>query len=104
MSPDRPLITLPELCKLHQRLLIEQTGYTRDDSWRSLMIMTNLALFQASTADDTFYDKLGGNLDRIAEIGCLACFKPDKFGEIVDTVIHKGQSAIKALGESWLVR
>lgn len=97
-----PLIQPADMCKMHQSLLVHQTGFGPHDTWRSLIIMAQIALFQAATADDSFYDRLGGDISRVAEVGCLACFKPDKFGEIVDIVQRKGQSAIKELGESWL--
>lgn len=98
----KPIIQPAQMCKMHQSLLVHQAGYGPDDTWRSLIIMAQIALFQAATADDTFYDKLDGDITRVVEIGCLACFKPDKFGEIVNIIQQKGQDAIKELGESWL--
>jgi len=60
----------------------------------------------AATADDTFYDRIGGDLQRIGEIGCLACFKPDAFGEIVEAAKRERRhgGTIKRLGESWVRR
>ena len=102
MSQDNPLIEPAELCKLHQSLLIHQCRFKKSDPWRALIIMTQIALFQGATADPILYEKLKGDITKISEIGCLACFKPDKFGEIVESVIKNGMSSIKALGESWV--
>ena len=97
-----PQIDLPQMCQMHQSLLVHQCGYGPNDTWRALIIMANIALFQGASADDAFWERLGGDISRIGEVGCLACFKPDKFGEIVDAVQRKGAGTIKQLGESWL--
>lgn len=93
---------MPNMCKTHQSLLVHQCGFGPNDTWRSLIIMAQIALFQAATADDNFWKILDDDINNISRIECLACFKPDKFGEIVDIVQRKGQGAIKELGESWL--
>jgi hypothetical protein len=71
-----------------------------------LIIMAQIALFQAATADPTFYARIGGDLQRIGEVGCLACFKPDAFGEIVEAAKRERRhgGTIKRLGESWVRR
>jgi len=89
------------MCQKHQALLVQQVGIWPNGPWRALIIMAQIALFQAATADPTFYPKIGGDLDRIGEIGCLACFKPDAFGEIVEAAKGPDRGAIKALGEKW---
>lgn len=99
---DEPRINIPDMCKMHQSLLVHQVGVPESGPWRSLIIMAQIALFQGATADPTFYERLGGDLGRIGEIGCLACFKPDRFGEIVEAVKSTDAGAIKRLGESWL--
>lgn len=96
-------INVPDMCKLHQTLLVQQAQYTRDDAWRALIIMAQIALFQAATADPHFHERIDGKLERIGEVGCLACFKPDAFGEIVEAAKNKNDTgAIKRLGESWV--
>lgn len=97
-----PQITLPELCKLHQRLLVSQAGYSEKDPWRALMIATQIALFQGATADPATHERIGGLIERLPELGCLACYKPDKFGEIVEVAKTHDIGNIKKLGESWL--
>lgn len=67
--------------------------------------MAQIALFQAASADPTFHARLGGDVGRIDEVGCLACFKPDAFGEIVEAAKRKDDTgAIKRLGEAWVSR
>lgn len=97
-----PTITVPDMCRLHQQLLVQQAGYSRSDPWRALIIMAQIALFQAATADGQFYERVGGDLERIGEVGCLACFKPDAFGEVVEAAKSDDIGAIKRLGESWV--
>lgn len=98
-----PEIQVPNMCRLHQSLLVLQTEYAPTDPWRALIIATQIALFQAATADDGFYARVGGDLGRIGEVGCLACFKPDAFGAIVDVAQRtRDLGAIKRLGESWV--
>lgn len=99
---DKPLIQIPNMCKMHQSLLVNQCNFTKNDPWRSLIIMAQVSLFQAATVDDNFYQEIDGDLLKTEKIGCLACFKPNIFDEIVNVVQTKGQGAIKELGESYL--
>lgn len=98
---DRPTIELPMLCKTHQSLLVHQAGYTPADPWRALTIATQIALFQAATADPATHARTGGLIARLPALGCLACYKPDAFGEIVEAAKTKDLGAIKRLGEAW---
>lgn len=96
-------IQVPDMCKLYQSLLIHQAKYSRTDPWRALIVISQAALFQAATADPLLHERIGNDITRITEIGCLACFKPDAFGEIVEAAKDKHDtSAIKCLGESWI--
>jgi hypothetical protein len=101
---DRPRIEVSNLCKKHQWLLVQQAGYREQDPWRSLVIMAQIALFQATTTDPEFWKHVGDDVTRLPEIGCLACFKPDKFGEIVEAakLERTNPGSIKRLGESWV--
>lgn len=100
---DEPRITVPDMCKTHQSLLVHQAKYGQHEPWRALIIMAQIALFQASTAHPSFHERTGGDMQRIGEIGCLACFRPDAFGEIVKAAKNKADpGAIKRLGESWV--
>lgn len=101
MSDVNPQIAVPNMCQKHQRLLVEQVGVGPAGPWRSLIIMAQIALFQGATADPSMHDRIGGDITRITEIGCLACFKPDRFGEIVEVAKHN-PGDLKALGETWV--
>ena len=68
-----------------------------------MIIAAQIALFQAATHDPKTHDRIGGLIERLPELGCLACYKPDAFGEIVEAAKTHDLGAIKALGESWLV-
>jgi len=97
-----PLIHMPEMCPRHQALLVHQVGIGPDGPWRSLIVVAQVVLFQGATCDDTLYARIGGDISRIAEIGCLACFKPDRFGEIVEAAKSGKTGALKALGDQWV--
>lgn len=100
---DQQRIDVPNMCAQHQSLLVHQAHYAPHEPWRVLIVMAQIALLQAATADPSLYERLGGTLDRIDEIGCLACFKPDAFGAIVEAAKNKhDRAAIKRLGESWV--
>lgn len=95
-------IAIPDLCQKHQWLLVKQARYKETDPWRALVIITNIALFQAVTSDGVSYARIGGDVARIGELGCLACHKPDAFGQIVEAAKTRELGAIKALGERWV--
>lgn len=98
---SEPRITLPDMCQLHQTLLVRQAGYGPADPWRSLVIGVQIALFQAVTADEATYVHIDGLVENIPKLGCLACFKPDAFGELVEAAKSHDLGAVKRLGESW---
>lgn len=102
-----PQIHLPSMCDKHRSLLVHQCGYGPQHPWRVLEIAAQVALFQGATADPKIYAEMGGQIEGVSSLGCLACRKPDLFGAIVDKVqktfpreAHIG--AIKALGERWV--
>lgn len=93
---------IPDICQKHQWLLVHQVGYKDSDPWRSLIIASNIALFQAATCDESTHARIGGDVKRIGELGCLACYKPDAFGELVEVAKLRDLGALKALGERWI--
>lgn len=99
-----PLIKVPELCDTHQYLLVHGCGYKPTDTWRALVVVAQVALFQAVTADDFLQDRMGGEISKVSTLGCLACRKPDAFGEIVEAGKSHDLGKIKTLGEKWLQR
>lgn len=105
-SDDKGPVKPASLCSTHRWLLVTQAGFRPKDPWMALEIASQVALFQACTTDDKIWAKLGGDLHRLPEIGCMACAKPDAFGEIVAAArrrdAHGAIGAIKALGDAWI--
>lgn len=103
---DDPKIMLPELCQTHRVLLVQQTSFGPNDAWRALELATQVVLFQGATCDPKVYEEAGGDVTKIAKLGCLACRKPDLFGQLVQEVQFAGKEqavgALKALGEKWI--
>lgn len=98
----RPTIMMPDMCLLHRRLLVGQAGFSEADPWQALIVVAQIALMQASTADPGTYARIGGDITKLQTLGCLACYKPDAFGEIVQAMETGSLGAIKALGERWV--
>jgi hypothetical protein len=86
---------------MHQRLLLDQIGIGPNGPWRSAIIATQVTLFQGTVAHPTTYAKIGGDVHRIGELGCLACERPDVFGDIVQAWLDGGMGAVKTLGEGY---
>lgn len=99
MTVEQPQIVVPDMCQKHQRLLLDQIGIGPDGPWRSALICVQITLFQGATAHPSTYTRLGGDVRRIGELGCLACDRPDVFGEAVQAFQSGGIGAVKALGE-----
>jgi hypothetical protein len=95
-------LQLQPMCNTHRVLLVRQAGVGPTGPWRALEIMATLALFQAATADPKVLAECNGEVEKIAALGCLACRKPDAFGEIVQAAQSKRPRAIKELGERWV--
>lgn len=103
MADDvEPIINVRPMCNTHRVLLVRQLGIGPDGPWRAVEIMTMLALFQAMTADPKVWEEIGGDATRLPELGCMACRKPDAFGEIIKAGQGARPGAIKELGESWV--
>lgn len=103
-APAKPnqQITLPELCKTHLSLFVHQARLKDSDPWRAFVIGAQIALFQAATSDPKTHERVGGLVERLSELGCLACYKPDAFGEIVEAAKTHDLGLVKALGEKWV--
>lgn len=95
-------IMAPGMCLTHRVLLVRQVGYGPQDPWRALEITATIVLFQAATCDEKIYAEVGGDVTKIAGLGCLACRKPDAFGQIVEAAKLREPGALKALGDSWV--
>lgn len=97
-----PTLMIPDLCQTHQYLLVKQAGYGPGDTWRALIVASQIALFQAATCDPKTHERIGADILRLPELGCLACYKPDAFGSIVEVAKTHDLKDIKDLGESWI--
>lgn len=95
-------VRVPPLCAKHQWLLVRQAKYGRKDSWQALMVIANVALLQCATCDDETHKRLGGDMHRVQELGCLACYKPNAFGEVVEAAKTHDLQQVKAVGERWI--
>ncbi len=90
------------MCDLHQSLLVQQVGVPESGPWRALILLAQITLLKGATADPALYDRIGGDLGRLGEVGCLACFRPDYFGAIVQAAIDDEPGGFKRLTDSWL--
>src|SRR5437660_7809409 len=98
---DQPPIMVADMCQKHQWLLVTQADYSQSDPWRALVIVCQMALFQAATCDAETHKRTGGDIYKVESLGCLACYKPEAFGEIVEIAKSHDLGKIKALGERW---
>ena len=101
MADKEPAIKMPDMCDKHQYLLVHQARYSKRDPWQALIIAAQIALFQAAMTHKRTHDLTGGDVNRLSELGCLACYRPDAFGEIVEEAKSHDLKRIKALGEGW---
>lgn len=95
-------VQVPNMCDKHQSLLVHQAGFTRLHPWRALIIAAQVSLFQAAMSRPTTHQRLGGDITNLSSLGCLACYQPDSFGQIVEAAKSEGLSAVKKLGERWV--
>lgn len=98
----QPVIHMPPLCQTHRVLLVRQARYGPTDPWLALEVATTMVLFQGATCDPKIHEELGGDITNMPKLGCLACRKPDLFGEIVEVAKTHDLGAIKRLGEKWI--
>ena len=99
---EQPQIMMPNMCPMHQWLLVDQAGYGPDDVWQALIIVSQIALFQAATTDPRIQRELEGDIEKLPALGCLACQKPDAFGTIVEAAKSHDLGDIKRIGERWV--
>ncbi len=100
---DEPIETAP-LCQKHQALLVHQVDVPESGPWRTLLVIAQVVLFQMVTTDPKVHVRLGGNIHRIKELGCLACLHPDYFGEVVQAAQSPDKMAMKNLGLAYVER
>lgn len=94
-------LDIPVMCGYHQSLLIHHARYKVTDPWKILIIATNTALLHAAMNDPRTFKVTRGDLLKIKNLPCLACFKTDAFYRIIDVAKSRDIGKIKELGESW---
>jgi hypothetical protein len=87
------------MCQMHQRLLLEQAGIGPEGPWRAAIVSAQVTMFQGCSALPETHTRIGGDITRISELGCLACYSPEVFGKVVEALCSGGFAAVKALGE-----
>lgn len=99
-----PQVHVPDMCKKHQSLLIHQLNIPEIGPWRSTILIAQIVLFQGVLGQQATHDRIKGDVMRVSELGCLACWRPDIFGEIVNAFQTGEAGAVKALGEFYCNR
>jgi hypothetical protein len=97
-----PTVMLPDMCRKHQYLLVHQADYKESDPWRALIVVAQIALMQGATADMETHKRMNGDITKLHTLGCLACYKPDVFGAVVEAAKSHDLQQIKAVGERYL--
>lgn len=100
---DKPIDVAP-LCQTHAGLLIQQVGVPETGPWRSLLMVAQVVLFQMASTNKQTYERIGGDVYRFKELGCLACLHPDYFGEVVQAAQSPDPLAMKNLGLAYVDR
>lgn len=104
MSADQPMTVLPAFCYPCQYGIVHGAGFKESDPWQALVVVVQLGVFQAATADERVWQRCspteGGDRDVadlslvLAEIGCLGCFKPKTRDALIERVRTEGLSAV----------
>jgi len=82
-------------------LLMQQAHFTESDPWRPLIVISNFALFQAMINDPNTPARIGRDMKGLQTLGCLACYKPDVFGEVVEAAKTHDLDKMKAIGDKY---
>lgn len=101
MANERPTVMVPAICDKHKTLLLQQLGIGREGPWQSTIVAAQITLFQGAAAHPSTHERIGDDITRITELGCLACDRPEVFGEAVNAWKQGGLGAVKALGDRY---
>lgn len=105
-----PQIEIPPMCLNHRTILVQDAGFKVSDPWQSLELITQVALFQIATSQKITHDRIGEDITKIKELGCLACWSPAEFSKITEMAskLKKDVSVfapvIKQYGESFVLK
>ena len=92
---------VPQLCPTCTSRVVHGTGFKPEDAWRALVVVVNIGLWQASSADHRVWERCGKaegseKADTaalslvLAEVGCLGCFKPKTRDGLIQHVVNHG--------------
>jgi hypothetical protein len=109
VTEGKPQVELPGFCKRHQGIIVRAGRFRETDPWRSLLIVSEMALFQGLSAESEVQERIDGDITRIGELGCLACYDAKKLSELL-RVIREGRrwpkgrtlADVKQLGLRWI--
>ena len=100
-------VFLPDMCRAHQAELVNRLRIPESGPWQSTLVIMNIRLFQAATANPKVWERCSvvddGKRDEsdltlvLAEIGCLACFDRHTYGETLSLMRTKGVSHVAKL-------
>src|SRR5262245_32156924 len=68
---ERVVINAPPFCERHVSKLVHGAGYTDEDPWRAMVLVAQIVLFQCATTKASIWRKIEGDVNRLAELGCL---------------------------------
>ena len=107
MSEPQKKITVPKMCENHRSLLIHGTRFKKNDPWQMLEVVANIVLFQAASANSLTHEKIGNDISKLQDLGCLACYSPDVFSKVVRMAkgvkkVDQFAPMLKKCGESFL--
>lgn len=97
---DNKRIDCPPMCERHRSELIHGAKFKMGDPWMALEVVSQLALVQATLADKKYLIKYSNDPMGINRVGCLACFSPKIFKEIIDVAKKtRDIGEVKKIGE-----
>lgn len=99
---EHPQVEVPQMCQKHQRLLVEQLRIGPEGPWQIAIVAVQIVLFQGSLTFQSVWGKIGGDVTKLKTLGCLACERPDVFGEAIEAYRQHGIAGTKARGERYV--
>lgn len=94
ITPERPQVVVPELCKKHQRdLIVRRLKVPESGPWQGTLAAAQLLLFNRAAADPRIVARAEQSTENLtlvlAEVGCLACYLPEWYRRSI-TVLRRG--------------
>jgi hypothetical protein len=92
-------IHVPALCQKHNSAVVSRLRIPESGPWQAAIAINQVFLFQAATENPIVWQRCGQTDEGretkdlslvLAEIGCLACFLPEKFERVIGLIKRKG--------------